>query len=146
MKNDNAIEFFPYIGDIGWIVPENNELVRIGLLADKSSNQLFKQMLQDWNIKQEDILDYQGGVVPIYDPKLPTQKDNIYLIGDAALQVKATAYGGIIQSLEAAKATSQSILYGEDYLKLCKKSLRKELWLHLQIRKVLDKFFSRRSW
>ena len=44
-------------------------------------------------------------------------KNELFLIGDAALQVKATTYGGIIQGLEAAQAASNSILNGDNYQK-----------------------------
>ena len=49
-----------------------------------------------------------GDTLTIRESK--TKKDNIYLVGDAATQVKATTGGGIIQGLKAAQALTNSIL------------------------------------
>ena len=138
MKNDNIIEFFPTIGTYAWIVPENEDIVRIGVAAEKNSQLIFKQLLKDKNITK--IEGYQGGLIPRYDPKIETQKGNIFLVGDAATQVKATTGGGIIPGMKAAEGLAEAIAEEKDYKKVWKKRIGMDLWLHLMMRKTMDKF------
>ena len=87
----------------------------------------------------------QAGLIPIYNPKIKTQKDNVFLIGDAAAMVKATTGGGIIQGLIAAMALADSIINKKDYHKEWKKSIGRDLLIHLKMRKMMDKF-SMQDW
>ncbi len=138
-KNDNAIEFFPYVGTIGWICPENEETVRIGICAKYKVSECFNAFLKE-KAPGAKILERQGGLIPIYNPKIKAQKGNVYLIGDAAGHVKATTLGGIIQGMLAAEAARDSIINGKDYNKEWRKKLSKDLWLALLMRKAMDKF------
>ncbi|MBI2655236.1 hypothetical protein HYX06_02315, partial [Candidatus Woesearchaeota archaeon] len=74
------------------------------------------------------------------NPKKLIQKGNIYLIGDAAGQVKATTGGGIIPSLKAAQTLCDCIINSRNYNKEFKKQSGKELLLHLRVRNMLNKF------
>jgi geranylgeranyl reductase family protein len=127
-------------GFFGWVVPETKNTVRIGLAASNKPNYYFEKLLNSNNIKKTDIMELQGGLIPRYDPKLRVQKNNIYLLGDAATQVKATTGGGIIPGLIAAKCLADSIIYSKDYAKLLKRRLNLSLSLHLKLRKILDNF------
>ncbi|MEK6874617.1 MAG: NAD(P)/FAD-dependent oxidoreductase [Nanoarchaeota archaeon] len=138
LPNDNKIEFFTNIGTFSWIVPENSDVVRIGLLAHRQGKAIFDLMCKNRGVTK--FISYQGGLVPIYNPNVVTQKGNIYLIGDAALQVKATTGGGIIQSMIAAKACADAIINNRSYEKEWRKSMGLDLWLHLKMRQVMDKF------
>lgn len=141
-KNSNIVEFYPSIGTFAWVVPENNQIARIGLLVEKNTNikNVFNDFLKLKNIKKKDIVGYQAGIIPLYDKKAKIQKNNLFLIGDAAAQVKATTGGGIIQSLIAANCLAKSIEKNKNYEKEIKKTLGLELWLHLKIRKIMSKF------
>lgn len=150
IKNDNCVEFYPKIGTIAWVVPENREIVRIGVLAEKNAKKMFESFISKKAGKRgikKSIIEYQGGLVPIYNPRQITQKINqkssIYLVGDAACQVKATTGGGIIQGLAAAEALAESIINNKNYEKSWKKRLGKDLRLHLLMRNMMDKFSSR---
>ena len=66
---------------------------------------------------------------------------DIYLVGDAASQVKVTTVGGLVTGLRGAKAAADAILQRRDYLKELR-PLRGELSLHLLIRTVLNRFHS----
>lgn len=144
-ENSNEVEFYPYIGSFAWVVPENEKTARIGLLAEKNAKIYFKRFLKKKNVSEKKIISYQAGIVPYYNPSLNTQKGRVYLLGDAATQVKATTGGGIIQGLEAAGCLAESILYSGSYEKLWKKRLGKDLWMHLMMRKVMNTF-SDRDW
>jgi geranylgeranyl reductase family protein len=140
LKNDNCIEFYPSRGTFAWIVPENKETCRIGVASYKNPKEELNKLLKLKNINNKDILEKQGGLIPIYNPGLKTKKDNVYLIGDAASQVKATTGGGIIQGLKAAQTLKNSIINKKNYQKEWKKEIGKDLWIHLKIRNIMDKF------
>ena len=137
--------FEVYLGNIcpnlfAWIVPENESLARIGLAVHEKSNFYFKELLKKLNIKESQILDYQGGLIPYYDAKARAENKNVFLLGDAATQVKATTAGGIIYSMIAAKAAAKAIKEGKSYEKLWRKELGKDLYLGLKIRNIMNKF------
>jgi len=138
LKNENYIEFYPSIGTFAWIVPENKETCRIGVASYNNPKDHFHKFLESKNIRV--ITELQGGLIPIYNPKIKTKKDNIYLVGDAATQVKATTGGGIVQGLKAGKALANSIINNRDYNQEWKKEIGKDLLLHLKMRKIMDKF------
>ncbi len=140
LKNENYIEFYPSIGAFAWIVPENKEICRIGVASYQNPKEDFRKFLKLKNINNKNIIEKQGGLIPIYNHRLKTKKDNIYLVGDAAAQVKATTGGGIIQGLKAAQALSNSIINKTNYQKQWKKEIGRDLSLHLKMRKIMDKF------
>jgi len=123
-----------------WLVPEKRGIARIGLAAKKNVNTYLKKFLKFKNIKQNDVIEYQGGLIPIYNPKLKIQNKNIFLIGDAAAQVKATTGGGLIPALSSSKILNDSIINNKNYEKEFKKNAEKDLLVSLKIRKVLNKF------
>ena len=139
LRNENIVKFYPNIGTFAWVVPENKETARIGLLGNQSAKEIFAKFLKNKS-KKNKIIDYQTGIVPAYNPKQITQKNHIYLVGDAASQVKATTGGGIIQSLTAAEALADSIINSKDYENEWRKKLGKDLWLHMKMRNIMDKF------
>ncbi|MBS1266384.1 MAG: Digeranylgeranylglycerophospholipid reductase [Candidatus Woesearchaeota archaeon] len=140
LENDNAVEFYPGVGDFAWVVPETNKIARIGLVTRKNANLkefLSKRVGKNYKSK---VIDYQGGLIPLYNQKNKTAHNNVYLVGDAAGMVKATTAGGIIQGLIGAKALTESIIENKDYEKLWRKKLHKDLKTSLIIRKMLDQF------
>ena len=143
LKSDiNAFE--TYFGSefpnfFGWVVPESEDTVRLGLGAFNAAKDYFYKFLENITGKRE-ILCWESGIIPVYEPKKIIQKDNVYLIGDAAAQVKATTGGGIIPSLKAAQTLCDCIISNKDYNKEFKKNSGRELLLHLKIRNILNKF------
>ena len=135
--NVNELKFFLGYGSFAWIVPENEYIAKIGVVSKHNPKMFFDHLCKE--VKQKKIIGYNSGIIPIYDPNIKIEKGNIFLVGDAAAQVKATSYGGIIQGLIAAENLSKSIINKESYTPLCK-DLNKELKYGLLIRNVLDKF------
>lgn len=133
----DVVCFYLGIGDIAWVVPESGGIARIGLISRKNAKTHFNSFIKRFKGK---TIEKQAGVVPVYNPTQITQKDNIYLVGDAATQVKASTYGGIIQGLLAAEELSYAITNNKKYEKLWHKRLGKDLWMHLKIRQVMDRF------
>jgi len=129
---------FPYF--FGWVVPESQDTVRLGMGAFSNAKELFYKFLEKRTGKKE-VLCWESGIFPLYDKDKMIQKNNVYLIGDAATQVKATTGGGIIPSLKAAEILSDCILNNKDYNdELKKRKAGRELSLHLRIRNILNKF------
>ena len=133
-------ESFPNF--FGWVVPESEDTVRLGLGAFENAKGHFYRFLEKVTGNKE-ILCWESGIIPLYNPKKIIQKDNIYLIGDAASQTKATTGGGIIPSLKAAQTLCDCIISNKSYNKEFKKQSGRELLLHLKIRNILNKFSDR---
>ena len=87
----------------------------------------------------------QAARIPAYTHSIrPWSKisgSDIYLVGDAAAQVKVTTVGGLVTGLRGAKAAANAILQRGNYLKELR-PLRRELSLHLLLRSVLNRFRS----
>ncbi len=139
-KKDTYETFFGkrFPNFFGWIVPENNSIARIGLATKNNPSFYFNDFIKLKKIKKKDIIEKQAGLIPIYNPRNKTQKGNTYLVGDAALQVKATTGGGIIQGLLAAQRLKESIIYRKNYEKEWKRRIGKELLISLLIRRTLN--------
>ncbi|MBI4152918.1 NAD(P)/FAD-dependent oxidoreductase [Candidatus Woesearchaeota archaeon] len=122
-----------------WIVPENNDIARVGLGTKRNATPFFQNFMKQHNFT---ALDMQAGPIPVYNPSIPSQniKEQAYLIGDAATQVKATTLGGLIPGLKAAQCLADAIEHNKNYQKLWKKAIGRRLWLHLKIRQVMDTF------
>lgn len=123
----------------GWVVPESEDTARLGLGSFNNAKDHFYKFLEKRTGKK-DVLCWESGIYPIYNPNQIIQKDNIYLIGDAATQVKATTGGGIIPSMKAASTLCECIVNKKDYNNEFKKQSGRELSLHLKLRNVLNKF------
>ncbi len=142
--NVDETSFEAYFGSdfpnfFGWCVPESESIVRLGIGCFEDAQYYFYKFLKDRTGKK-DVICWESGLIPLYNPKKMIQKNNVYLIGDAASQVKATTGGGIIPSLKAAQTLCDCIVNKKNYNQEFRKKSGKELLLHLKIRNVLNKF------
>ncbi|MFX1496745.1 MAG: hypothetical protein ACFFBH_04390 [Promethearchaeota archaeon] len=132
----------------GWIVPEGDNIYRIGLATCSKLKKNFEFYLKKLGLKFEHKLDQQGGIIPFgFMNKLAF--NNGFLLGDAAGQVKATTGGGIIMLLKAAKIACNCIKlcfirnnFSKKFIKKhyeipCKKSIGRELKIHYLLRLIL---------
>jgi len=126
-------------GFFAWIVPESKKTARVGLACKKEVKTYFDRFLKSLNLNNKDIIDRNAGLIPVYEKKLKIEEGNIYLVGDAAGQVKATTGGGLIFGLKAAKVLADCIINKKRYSKALKK-INKNLSIHLMIRNLLNKF------
>ncbi len=142
LENDNVIDFYPSEKGIAWVVPENKNTVRIGIACEKEPHVYFDEFCRQiyGGDYKDKIIAKQAGPIPLFDPKIKTQKDNVYIVGDAATMVKATTLGGIMQSHMAASALVHSIIERKNYEKEWRAKIGKDLWMHLMMRKAMDKF------
>ena len=125
-------------GFFAWVVPEDNKTARVGLAVRNGFNgrAYFEKFIKN----KGKVVDLQAGLIPIYNPRLETEKNNTYLVGDAATQVKATTGGGILYSLIAAGELAEAIKNKESYEKKWRGKIGHSLNLHLLLRNYLDRF------
>lgn len=125
-------------GFFAWIVPENEKIARIGLAVRNGfkGREYFESFVKE----RGKILEMQAGLIPIYNSKLETEKNNIFLVGDAASQVKATTGGGILYALMASEELCKAIKKNESYDRNWRGKIGHSLRAHLLLRNYLDKF------
>lgn len=123
-------------GFFAWLVPESEKYARLGLASGKNTLNLFKSFVSRFDYK---IIDRQSGLIPIYS-RVRTQKNKSYLLGDAAMQVKATTGGGIVMGLLAAECLALSIRTKIPYPILWKSRIGLDLLLAKLFRNKLNKF------
>jgi flavin-dependent dehydrogenase len=125
-----------------WLIPESDQVAAIGLIADDAhrAEDGLMSFLQERRLEP---LEFQSAMVPMHrfmDAEgIPTPEGNVFTVGDAAAQVKATTVGGVLTGLHGTKALTHAILNGRSYHKELR-GLRLELHLHLLIRHVLNRF------
>jgi digeranylgeranylglycerophospholipid reductase len=122
------------LGEFSWIVPEDDKIARVGVIgvAGKKLERDYKTLLG-----KAKILEDQSGLIPLYNPKQQLRKrgEDVFLLGDAATQVKATTYGGIIYGLIAGTQLAEN---KETYEKTFNGKLGKDLWISLKMRELMN--------
>ena len=136
-QEKNRVDIFLGYGEFGWSIPESKTVSRIGVVKEENPKEDFDKLVKKLKAT---IINYQSGMIPLYNHKLKTQKNNIYLIGDAATMVKASTHGGLLFSMLAAEDLKDSIINNKNYQKNWKRRLSKELWLNKKIRDTLKNF------
>ena len=126
-------------GFFSWIVPIDGERVKAGLASFSKSAEYLKAFLQD-KFDGYKIEERHAGIIPLYR-KIPLQnrEKNVFLVGDAALHVKATSGGGVVNGMLGAKCAYQAIKSGDFEYEKRLKDLRKNLMLHQILRNKLNK-------
>jgi len=117
-----------------WVIPENEKIVRVGIISDNPYHDLTK-FLKERGIEGE-ILEKFAGVVPF--GSCVTQNANLILVGDAACQVKPLTQGGIYYGMRCAEILTDCILENRimDYGHECKRRFGKEMEIGLKVRQI----------
>jgi flavin-dependent dehydrogenase len=125
-----------------WMIPQSPTHAAIGFIAEegKSARSRLERFLARIGLKAVEI---QSARIPCYSQRMQPWRRmsgcQVYLVGDAAAQVKVTTVGGLVTGLRGAKAAASAILGRSDFAKELR-SLRRELSLHLLIRTALNRF------
>jgi flavin-dependent dehydrogenase len=127
-----------------WLIPESAERAVLGLIGEDGEE--TRHSLDRFMEKRGFTpLGYQGARIPVYDRWTPVERrvgaGHVFLVGDAAGQVKVTTVGGIVTGFRGALGVSEAILSGGESREL--RALRRELDLHLLIRKTIHRFKQR---
>jgi flavin-dependent dehydrogenase len=124
-----------------WLIPESARRGALGLIGvdGHETRRCLDRFMEE---KKFCPLGYQGARIPAYTRWTPVEKrigrGRVYLVGDAAGQVKVSTVGGIVTGFRGALGVSQAILQNGSSSEL--RSLRLELNAHLLIRRSLHRF------
>jgi flavin-dependent dehydrogenase len=123
-----------------WLIPESRERGALGIIGEDGAD--TRRCLERFLEKRKlDPIEFQGARIPVYNRWVPVQRQvgqsSVYLVGDAAAQVKVSTVGGTVTGFRGAIGVVESIL-GGDSPEL--RSLRRELDLHLLLRRSLHHF------
>jgi digeranylgeranylglycerophospholipid reductase len=124
-----------------WLIPESPERGALGIIGEhgRDTKKCLSRFLEK---KKIEPLEWQGARIPVYRRWVPVRRrvgsGEVYLVGDAAAQVKVSTVGGIVTGLRGALGVGQSILEGGRNKELT--ALRRELGTHWLIRRALHHF------
>lgn len=123
-----------------WLIPESPERAALGIIGE--GHDTAKRLTRFLEKKQMEPLEWQGARIPVYRRWVPVKRrvgnGDVYLVGDAAAQVKVTTVGGIVTGFRGALGVAQSILRNGPSREL--KTLRRELDTHWLIRRTMHHF------
>ena len=123
-----------------WLIPESETHGALGVIGEDSS--AIKSRLDRFLEEKELVAtEYQAARIPRYSRWTRVKKtidgQNVYLVGDAAGQVKVTTVGGLVTGFRGALGVVESILHGSSrHLR----SLRLELEAHRLLRRIMHSF------
>jgi digeranylgeranylglycerophospholipid reductase len=124
-----------------WLVPESAERGALGVIGEdgRDTKRAFERFLEK---KHLEPLEWQGARIPVYKRWVPVRRrvgnGDVYLVGDAAAQVKVSTVGGIVTGFRGALGVAQALLQGGRNREL--RSLRRELDTHRLIRRTMHHF------
>ena len=123
-----------------WLIPESEKRAALGVIGEhgRDTKRCFDRFLDR---KGFEPLEWQGARIPVYRKWVPVQRrvgrSEVFLVGDAAAQVKVSTIGGIVTGFSGAKGVANAILNrGRGELM----ALRRELGTHWLIRRALHHF------
>jgi flavin-dependent dehydrogenase len=123
-----------------WLIPESSERAALGIIGEGADTK--KRLVRFLEKKGMEPLEWQGAQIPVYRKWIPVKRrignGEVYLVGDAAAQVKVTTVGGIVTGFRGAIGVAQSILRNGASREL--RTLRRELDTHWLIRRTMHHF------
>jgi flavin-dependent dehydrogenase len=124
-----------------WLIPESAERGALGMIGEdgRETTRCLERFLEK---KGMEPLEWQGARIPVYKRWVPVKrrmgKGDVYLVGDAAAQVKVSTVGGIVTGFRGAQAVAESILQAGRGGELL--ALRRELTTHWLLRRTMHHF------
>jgi flavin-dependent dehydrogenase len=124
-----------------WLIPESNERAALGIIGEdgRDTSRCIARFLEK---KRIEPLHWQGARIPVYRKWVPVRRrvgnGEVFLVGDAAAQVKVTTVGGIVTGFRGARGVAEAILRKGRGGEL--RTLRRELGTHWLIRRALHHF------
>ena len=124
-----------------WLIPESPERAALGVIGEhgRDTKRCFENFLEK---KKQEPLEWQGARIPVYRRWVPVRRPmgdgEVFLVGDAAAQVKVSTVGGIVTGFRGALGVAQALLKKGPGRELS--ALRRELGTHWMIRRALHHF------
>jgi digeranylgeranylglycerophospholipid reductase len=124
-----------------WLIPESAERGALGVIGESGPE--TRRALERFLEKRKlDPIEFQGARIPVYRNWVPVRRQvgngSVYLVGDAAAQVKVSTVGGTVTGFRGALGVAEAILNGGESREL--RTLRRDLDLHLLLRRSLHNF------
>jgi flavin-dependent dehydrogenase len=128
-----------------WLIPENESRGALGIIGEGSGQETKKRIERFLQKKNMEPMEWQGARIPVYRKWVPVERrignGKVYLVGDAAAQVKVSTVGGIVTGFRGAQGVADRLLGSGQGGEL--RALRRELDTHWLIRKSLHHFQQR---
>ncbi len=125
-----------------WLIPENESRGALGIIGEGSGQETKKRIERFLEKKGLEPLEWQGARIPVYRKWVPVERrvgnGSVFLVGDAAAQVKVSTVGGIVTGFRGAQGVADALLGARKSDEL--RALRRELDTHWLIRKTLHHF------
>lgn len=125
-----------------WLIPENETRGALGIIGEGSGQETKQRIERFLEKKDMEPLEWQGARIPVYRKWIPVERrvgnGRVFLVGDAAAQVKVTTVGGIVTGFRGAQGVADALLGSRQSSEL--HALRRELDTHWLIRKTLHHF------
>jgi len=124
-----------------WLIPESPDRAALGVIGEhgRDTKRCFEKFLEK---KKLEPLEWQGARIPVYRGWVPVRRQigngEVFLVGDAAAQVKVSTVGGIVTGFRGALGVAQALLKKGAGRELA--ALRRELGTHWMIRRALHHF------
>lgn len=124
-----------------WLIPATAERGVVGLIGSNRLELpvLLRRFLERLGLQ---AIGYQGGWAALHHPGLRpwgwVGSLPVFLVGDAAGQVKVTTVGGTVTGLWGARAVARALLQGTEYGRELR-PLKRELDLHWALRLLMDR-------
>jgi flavin-dependent dehydrogenase len=124
-----------------WLIPESSLRGALGVIGESGpeTQRCLEQFLEK---RKLDPIEFQGARIPVYKRWIPVRRKlgrgSVYLVGDAAAQVKVSTVGGIVTGFRGALGVAEAILNGGASREL--RTLRRELDFHRLLRRSLHHF------
>jgi flavin-dependent dehydrogenase len=125
-----------------WLIPENESRGALGIIGEGSGQETKRRIERFLERKKMEPMEWQGARIPVYRKWIPVERrvgnGQVFLVGDAAAQVKVSTVGGIVTGFRGAQGVADALLRGNGNGEL--RALRRELATHWLIRKTLHHF------
>jgi flavin-dependent dehydrogenase len=125
-----------------WLIPENESRGALGIIGEGSGQETKRRIERFLEKKHMEPLEWQGARIPVYRKWIPVERrvgnGRVFLVGDAAAQVKVTTVGGVVTGFRGAQGVADALLGTGGNGEL--RALRRELATHWLIRKTLHHF------
>jgi digeranylgeranylglycerophospholipid reductase len=125
-----------------WLIPENESRDALGIIGQGCGQETKRRIERFLEKKRMDPMEWQGARIPVYRKWIPVERrvgnGKVFLVGDAAAQVKVSTVGGIVTGFRGAQGVADALLRRNGNGEL--RALRRELATHWLIRKTLHHF------
>src|SRR5256714_60260 len=124
-----------------WLIPESAERGALGVIGE-DGHDTARRLERFLEKKQMEPLEWQGARIPVYRRWTPVRRrigrGDVYLVGDAAGQVKVSTVGGVVTGFRGALGVAESILGRRLNGELL--ALRRALETHWLLRRTMHYF------